>query len=252
MSGPPTRFPRTPHLAGRGAAAATSDDVVLSTRESDLLLRGEDGDEVVVEEKVDGANVGISLTANGQLCVTNRSHAADLSHGRGLSKMPRWLEQHHGELAALLGGGFVLYGEWLQLKHTVPYLGLPDWFLAFDLFDTERQVFLAASARDSALREHAPSLRSVPRVGAGACDTSREGLLALLRSTESAYRTDGGMPEGLVVRVERGGVLRRRAKLVDPKFKQSVDATGHWMHQHRTLNAVRPDLWQPPAAGEGA
>ena len=54
-----TKFFRFPH---------TRDDKVLSHAEVASLLSGE----VVVEEKLDGANVGLSLDANGNLVVQNR------------------------------------------------------------------------------------------------------------------------------------------------------------------------------------
>mmetsp|Transcript_920 Transcript_920/g.2004 ORF Transcript_920/g.2004 Transcript_920/m.2004 type:complete len:1150 (-) Transcript_920:131-3580(-) len=248
--GGPLRFPRTAHLAGRGAAAATSDDVVLSARETDLLLSGGEGDNIVISEKVDGANIGLSLDpSTGSISVTNRSHAADLSPGSQFSKLPGWLEQHEDELVALLSQGYILYGEWLQVKHTVPYGGLPDWFLAFDIYDIESGVFLATARRDQLLKQSAPSIYTVPQVPRGGACLTREGLLELLRATRSAFRTDGGTPEGFVVRVEHGGVLRTRGKLVLPEFKQSIDASGHWMHLQRVLNAVRPDLW-PASDGE--
>lgn len=60
------KFPRTPHLFhSRGA---TSDDIVLSSGEVDKFLRTE----VIVQEKVDGANLGFSLTADYQ--VRNDDH----------------------------------------------------------------------------------------------------------------------------------------------------------------------------------
>ena len=61
------RFPHTPHLAWLGAGTPR-DDKVLAADEAAALLAGE----VVVEEKLDGANLGISLAEDGALRLQNR------------------------------------------------------------------------------------------------------------------------------------------------------------------------------------
>jgi hypothetical protein len=35
----------------------------------------------------------------------------------------------------------ILFGEWLAAEHTVCYDNLPDWFLAFDIYDVASQKF---------------------------------------------------------------------------------------------------------------
>ena len=55
------RFPHTPHIAWL-AAGAPRDDKVLSPEEAQALL----ADEVVLEEKLDGANLGFSVSPEGQ------------------------------------------------------------------------------------------------------------------------------------------------------------------------------------------
>ncbi|MFX8075086.1 RNA ligase family protein, partial [Acinetobacter baumannii] len=61
------RFPHTPHVAWLGAGQPR-DDKVLSPPEVAALLSGE----VIVEEKVDGANLGLSLGEGGTLRAQNR------------------------------------------------------------------------------------------------------------------------------------------------------------------------------------
>ena len=61
------RFPHTPHLAWLGAGSPR-DDKVLSAAQAQALLAGE----VVVEEKLDGANLGFSLATDGELRAQNR------------------------------------------------------------------------------------------------------------------------------------------------------------------------------------
>ena len=56
------RFPHTPHIAWL-ATGAPRDDKVLSPDEAHELLAGE----VVLEEKLDGANLGFSVSPDGVL-----------------------------------------------------------------------------------------------------------------------------------------------------------------------------------------
>ena len=61
------RFPHTPHIAWL-ASGSPRDDKVLSLEDAEILLAGE----VVIEEKIDGANLGFSIGSDGLLCVQNR------------------------------------------------------------------------------------------------------------------------------------------------------------------------------------
>ena len=61
------RFPHTPHLVWLGQDAPR-DDKVFSSAEAQALLASD----VVVEEKLDGANLGFSLTSDGGLRAQNR------------------------------------------------------------------------------------------------------------------------------------------------------------------------------------
>lgn len=58
-----------------------------------------------------------------------------------------YLLQKESELVTALGQGYILYGEWLQITHTVLYDALPDWFIAFDLYDIQSARFLSTQAR---------------------------------------------------------------------------------------------------------
>ncbi|UJP04955.1 MAG: RNA ligase family protein [Nitrosomonas sp.] len=58
------RFPHTPHIAWLGQSKPL-DGKVLSPAEVKALLASD----VVVEEKLDGANLGLSLTTDGKLRV---------------------------------------------------------------------------------------------------------------------------------------------------------------------------------------
>ena len=56
------KFPRTHHLLNTGGTAVTRDDLVLEP--NDLSAFVGSGREVIAEEKIDGANLGFSLSKN--------------------------------------------------------------------------------------------------------------------------------------------------------------------------------------------
>ena len=92
------------------------------------------GRSVVVEEKVDGANLGISINAQWRLRVQNRSTRS--STHKQFSTLDAWLEAHSSALFQVMEPErHVLFREWLYAKHSIHYTRLPDYFLAFDLYD---------------------------------------------------------------------------------------------------------------------
>jgi RNA ligase len=90
------RFPHTPHLAWLGREAPR-DDKVLSSHDALRLLRGE----VIVEEKLDGANIGISCYANGELRAQNRGQYLDLPTSGQFSRHD-WIYTHTTEIQKVL------------------------------------------------------------------------------------------------------------------------------------------------------
>lgn len=209
------RFPHTPHLAWLGPGGPR-DDKVLSPAETGALLEGP----VVLEEKIDGANLGFSVGPDGQLRVQNRGRYL-LPPFRGqFARLPIWLAPHAADLTAALGSGLILFGEWCAARHTVGYDALPDWFLAFDLYDRRTGCFWGSDRRRDWCR--ALGLTEVPRLGSGSF--SQRDLEA--RLTDQISRVGREPSEGLVVRRDRDGWLQARAKLVRRCFLQAHET--HW------------------------
>ena len=101
------RFPHTPHIAWL-AAGVPRDDKLLSPAEATELLAGE----VVLEEKLDGANLGFSVSPEGQVRAQNRGQYLAppfLEHsaarclgqraGRGRGAAPVLRSTEHGAVA---------------------------------------------------------------------------------------------------------------------------------------------------------
>lgn len=83
------RFPHTPHIAWLGEGTPR-DDKVLAPAEAGALLAGE----VVVEEKLDGANLGLSLAPDGSLRAQNRGQYLAEPQAGQFSRLTAWLALH--------------------------------------------------------------------------------------------------------------------------------------------------------------
>jgi atypical dual specificity phosphatase len=67
------KFPRTHHLIDTGGSAMTRDDLLVDKKRKQLFI-GPNAKLVSVQEKVDGANLGISIDKDYNIILQNRSH----------------------------------------------------------------------------------------------------------------------------------------------------------------------------------
>jgi ATP-dependent RNA circularization protein (DNA/RNA ligase family) len=219
------RFPHTPHLAWLGQGARR-DDKVLSPAEVEALL----SDEVVVKEKLDGANLGLSLDEDGSLRAQNRGQYLAEPHAGQFARLPAWLMQHGEALRSVLNRDLIVFGEWCAARHSLDYTALPDWFVVFDVYDRKVGKFWN-TARRNALAMQA-GLMVVPQLFHG--KTTLKALEALVNSTTSRYRK--GPLEGVVIRRESSEWCEARAKLIRVDFTQAIDT--HWRRRRIEWNRV--------------
>lgn len=260
------KYPRTPHLEGSRLQPGDHD---LDAVPLDVLR----GRFVVVEEKLDGANAGISLGPDGRLRLQSRGHyLVGGPRERHFAPFKRWAAAHAAALTELLAPGLVMYGEWLYAKHTIFYDRLPHWFMEFDILDDTGAFW--STARRAAHLAPAGIVTSVPVVWQGVVDKPaalpalvaralyksdrwRERLHELAVAEELdpdrvARETDpSDDAEGLYLKVEEGGRVVERYKWIRAGFLTAVlDADGHWLSRPIVPNQLAPgvDLF----AGEDA
>lgn len=219
------RFPHTPHIVWLGQGQPR-DDKVLAAYEVEELL----SDTVLVEEKVDGANVGISLAPDGKLRVQNRGQYLIEPYNGQFSRLTSWLAQHQWTFSRVLNVDLIVFGEWCAAKHSLDYENLPDWFVVFDVYDRSEQRFWSSARRNALVEEL--GLVSVPTLFRGR--TSVAELEALLKQSTSRYRS--GAPEGLVIRRDSELWCENRAKLVRAEFTQTI--SDHWRSRTIEWNRV--------------
>jgi hypothetical protein len=238
------KYPRTRHLEGSRRQPGDEDlDSVPF-----VVLRGR---HLVVEEKLDGANAGISFTSDGELRLQSRGHF--LTGGpreRQFAQFKAWTATLRQPLWERLGSRYVLYGEWLYAKHTVFYDALPHYFCEFDVLDRETGAFLSTPRRTELL-DGVPVV-SVPVLHTGPLPTVKALTALLGHSTcrterwrdalDEAAAAAGQDPdtvraetdadddmEGLYIKVEEGDETVDRFKWVRPSFLTAVlDSGSHW------------------------
>ena len=213
-------FPRTRHLAWTGYR--TSDDLVLAEQESITFLSRV----TTVQEKLDGANISFRIE-NHHVIVENR--------GKPVSQHPQfdllkaWAAEHATALQDL--NEHVLYGEWLFATHGTPYDLLPDWFIAYDLYDTTTNTFRdSQTTRAFCEPRSLATAQSIPWT-----PPLTPATLQRLAAGQSAYSSTSRR-EGLYLRTETQGVCTGRAKLVRHGYQPRTNEA--WKTQGLVKNAV--------------
>lgn len=250
------KYPRTHHIEGSKFQHGDSDMDAVPFSE----LRGK---HLVIEEKIDGANAGISFEDN-ELKLQSRGHY--LRGGpreKQFELLKQWAATHEETLYEVLRERYVMYGEWMFATHTIAYDLLPHYFMEFDVLDKETGKFLSTFGRDTLLRDDRLPMRIEPvRVmGVGyvgslaelrgmvgrskfvSDDIARNTIAAVERSQfgkqcttelelDSLIRSTfyvGPTMEGLYVKWEEDGEVKGRYKFVRDSFVSHVaGAEEHW------------------------
>jgi len=236
------KYPRTPHLFGSQGA---DDDKHLGEAESNEFIADES---LIVEEKIDGTNVGIHFTSAGQMVLQCRGHLITEGMHPQYDLFKQWALVKRYVMEQHLEDRFILFGEWVYARHTVHYRQLQHYFFEFDIYDKVAEVFLSLKRRLDLL--DGMGFETVPVLHTGA--VSREGLEGLIGPSQfdsqfenpMKRRTDNLM-EGLYLRTEAKGVVSGRAKIVRPEFVEKVKQSTHWQQQTMVPNLLKEgaDIW---------
>lgn len=253
------KYPRTRHILGSRLQKGDEDLDAVPFEE----LRGR---RLVVEEKVDGANSGISFDPRSlELQLQSRGHF--LTGGpreRHFNLFKQWAAAHQGSLLERLEDRYVAYGEWLYAKHTEFYDRLPHYWLEFDVLDRRTGDFLSTRRRRELLR--GLPIVSVPVVAEGGFE-ALEQLTALVRPSlykspnwrahiEAKAREEGqdvervrretdwsDLAEGIYVKEETADVVVHRYKFVRAEFVQQIlESESHWQSRPILSNELAPGV----------
>ncbi len=252
------KYPRTPHIEGSRLQKGDEDL-------SQIPFSCIQNKNLVIEEKVDGANTAISFDDAGQLLLQSRGHYLTGGYReRHYNLLKQWAMVHQQELYAVLGARYIMYGEWLYAKHTIFYDVLPHYFLEFDVYDREKNVFLDTPSRQKLLK-NLPVV-SVPVLATGIFKR-KEDILKLvgpshfitevhlenlkksalelgLDPLRQLQETDpSNLMEGLYIKIEENGIVVDRMKYVRYSFLQAVDTSEtHWLDRPIVPNLLTCDI----------
>lgn len=135
------KYPRTPHLFG---STGTTDDKHLGERESAAFVADTS---LIVEEKLDGTNVGLHFTAGGQLVLQCRGHLVTAGMHPQYDRLKQWAAVKRDVLEGRLRDRYILFGEWLYARHSIHYRQLPHYLFEFDVYDKPAARFLTLDRR---------------------------------------------------------------------------------------------------------
>lgn len=236
------KYPRTPHLFG---SKGTDDDKHLGDTESNRFIAD---DSLIVEEKIDGTNVGIHFSEAGELVLQCRGHLITQGMHPQYDLFKQWAAVKRDVLERVLENRVILFGEWVYARHSVSYRKLSHFFFEFDIYDKQQKAFVDLDRRLSLLE--GSGIETVPVLHTG--PLSRGRLQELLGPSQfdsrfehpTTKRSDNLM-EGLYLRTEAGGTVTGRAKFVRSEFVEKIKQSTHWQHQPMVPNQLAEgvDIW---------
>ncbi len=252
------KYPRTRHLEGSRQQLGDEDLQVVPFSEIKNLP-------LTIEEKVDGANSGISFDSDGNLLLQSRGHyLIGGARERHFDLFKQWGTVQRSLFWEVLRDRYIMYGEWLYAKHTIFYDKLPHYFMEFDVFDRQNEIFLDTPSR-RALLEPLPVV-SVPVLQTarferlkditsfiGPSNYITENHTESLRRfceengiyvEETSRQTDPSLlMEGLYLKHEENGQVIGRFKYIRERFLQTVlESESHWLARPIVPNILKGSL----------
>lgn len=228
------KYPRIKHIFNE--SGSTRDDLLVDKEERIKFLERFNSGLGVLTEKIDGLNIGIGFTITGELLLRHRN---DLGGGREnplYQNIYKWAEQRRELLNGLLRSEAVLFIEWMEWKHTIPYDNLPDFAQVIALFDS-KQGETGKYMSHQYIKElfSNSGIVVVPEIPINKPIKTSDDCLAMIG--RSHFSTKSKM-EGLVLQVDRGNHCDAITKFVHPDFQSAVDASQHWTTKELERNKI--------------
>ena len=217
------KFPRTAHVYSE---RRYREDLQLSELETKDLFENE----LIIQEKVDGANLGLYMK-DGEIYAINRNTPIDYSITRNdqFKKLGKWINNNYVDLSSILEDNKMLFGEWLYAEHSVRYDNLPSYFLSFDIFDLNEEKFVSQTKLEDILEDTDISYNPVLYKGRINSISDLDNLMV-----QSQFGPE--KMEGLYLRVDDENHLVKRNKYVGAHFIQAIEEDGHWKNKGMKIN----------------
>lgn len=250
------KYPRTRHI--EGSRIQDGDEDLKSVKFEKIKNKY-----IILEEKVDGANTGISFDETGELLLQSRGHFLNGGYGeKQFSLFKMWANSNKYKFKEILGSRYVMYGEWLYAKHTVFYDELTHYFMEFDIYDKLENKFLSTKKRREMLKGY-NFITSVLVLYEGSLNTLKELTSFLKKSNfksencEEVFKkqceelnlsydvarkqTDiSNLMEGIYIKLETDEEVIERFKYVRSSFLNTIlDSETHWIKRPIIPNKLK-------------
>ena len=219
------KFPRTQHIINIGGA--TVDDRILDKKDYDTFMTDDD---VFIAEKVDGAQMGFSINEDFKIVAQNRSHFVNSKSHSQFEKLDKWIMDHSNSLYEILDKDTILFGEWMYATHSINYNNLPDYFLAFDLYNKKKKLFYNRDILVEKLKD--TNIHFVREMYRGKVKDNNQ----LLKMIDQKSIYSDGKVEGIYLKIFEGDYIKNRCKLVRNDF---ICGNDHWTKGGIKINKLK-------------
>ena len=185
------------------------------------------GSEVIISEKLDGANTAI-IRHKDTFKLQKRGSLVGESEHAQFNLFRAWSYENYEKIMKI-PDQTVLYGELMFVHHTIHYDLLPDFFIPFALRNRKNNVYYNRDDMKKLCDEI--GFYSAPEITRGVFN--KDELFDLIPD-KSAFGNEPA--EGIVVWNTKHNT---RGKVVREEFQKRMDEDGHWIHKKLTLNKLR-------------
>jgi ATP-dependent RNA circularization protein (DNA/RNA ligase family) len=179
---------------------------------------------LVIEEKIDGSNMAVGWKGGQPYVQGRNSHIALFGDKRPQYRgAVDWAWENVAKLELLKG--YLVFGEWVRVQHYIHYDLLPDWFIAYDVWDLKAKRFLDYKKKLDFLTELGFFLPQVLYSGKVTVEKIEE-----LTIEQASYFSTTENMEGCVIKDYRS---QEFVKFVCREFIEGIDEMGHWTSSER-------------------
>lgn len=255
------KYPRTVHIEG---SSLQQGDIKERIPLSEL-----EGKYLIIEEKMDGANTGISFTEDLEFRLQSRGHYLEGGDYAQFDQFKTWANTFKDCFFDILDVRYVMYGEWMSNFHSLYYDLLPHFFLEFDIYDVENDCFLSTDVRRQMVRHDLVKVSQVHVIAEGICQKGRingvviedyvaksrfisnQAFTRLQQEVATKFKPEDisdkllqlnqdQLMEGLYIKWEENGQVRGRYKYVRSNFTQTIiDGGVHHLERPVINNRLR-------------